>query len=338
MKSNVDKTSKTKMKKLILIMVMVVSMATVNAQKQDTVIIELAKTSRVIFTMRDKHDLEILKHYDFNELFKDILKKLEANDTTNIAKSDTTQTEPAVAKTQDEDWGTNDEDDDDDDDNEFNYNRRRHGRTEQSFNFDLGTNNYLTNGKFPDSENAAFAVKPWGSWYLAASSIQRTRLGKNFFMEWGLGVSWYNFKFENSSTMLQKDDNGVQFLPDTRTVDFQKSKLSASYITASLVPVVDFGDKNEKKRLWEHGNGFRLGVGPYVGYRIGSHTKMVYEKDGHREKDHNKDNFYLNNFRYGARLQIGYRATDLFFNYDLNELFAAGKGPKLNAFSFGVIF
>ena len=31
-------------------------------------------------------------------------------------------------------------------------------------------------------------------------------------------------------------------------------------------------------------------------------------------------------------------ATDLFFNYDLNELFAEGKGPKLNAFSFGVIF
>ncbi|MBA4054703.1 MAG: hypothetical protein C0490_08335, partial [Marivirga sp.] len=75
----------------------------------------------------------------------------------------------------------------------------------------------------------------------------------------------------------------------------------------------------------------------YVGYRIASHSKIVYKEDG-KEKDKEHDSFYLNNFRYGVRLQVGYRATDLFFNYDLNELFASGKGPNLNAFSFGVIF
>ena len=90
--------------------------------------------------------------------------------------------------------------------------------------------------------------------------------------------------------------------------------------------------------MWENdGELFRIGLGPYIGYRISSHSKLVYKDDG-REKEKDRDSFYLNNFRYGARLQIGYRSTDLFFNYDINELFEEGKGPKLNAFSFGVIF
>lgn len=37
-------------------------------------------------------------------------------------------------------------------------------------------------------------------------------------------------------------------------------------------------------------------------------------------------------------MQIGVRSADFFINYDMNELFATGKGPKLNAFSFGVTF
>jgi hypothetical protein len=62
----------------------------------------------------------------------------------------------------------------------------------------------------------------------------------------------------------------------------------------------------------------------------------VYETPGKDEKIKDKDSFFLNNFRYGVRLQVGYRSTDLFFNYDLNDLFSTGKGPSLNAFSFGV--
>lgn len=307
-------------------------------QKSDTVIVELAKTSRVIFTVKDRKDLDILKHYDFQQLFQDILVKLEKNDTSALAK-DTTQTNDVAATT--EDWNTNsskDNDDDDDDDNDNWNHNNRWGRTWQSFNIELGTNNYLQNGKFPDSNNELYSVRPWGSWYVGLSSIQRTRLGKKFFLEWGVGMNWYNFKFQQDNVVMVKDDAGVHFAEDTRDVHFIKSKLTASYITASLVPVIDFGDHSRKARIWEgYGNSFRIGLGPYIGYRVGSHSKLVYNDDG-REKDKQHDSFYLNSVRYGARLQIGYRSTDLFFNYDLNELFVAGRGPSLNAFSFGVIF
>jgi len=37
------------------------------------------------------------------------------------------------------------------------------------------------------------------------------------------------------------------------------------------------------------------------------------------------------------RFQMGYRGIDFYANYDLNELFVEGRGPQLNAFSFGFV-
>jgi len=342
------------MKKFLVAIIIVTIYATMtNAQTTDTVIVELAKTSRVIFTIKDKNDLEILKHYDFQQLFEDVLLKLEKRDTTALTTRDSTETDIAVVPENDynneedndhdedrwsSDHDNNDNDNNNDNDWQYHYRGKRWGRTWQSFNFDLGTNNYLEDGKFPDSNNQPYAVRPWGSWYVAAGSIQRTRLGSKFFIEWGIGMSWYTFKFQKDNILMVKDNDGVHFVEDTRDVDYEKSKLSASYVQASLVPIVDFGGNSRKARMWDGwNNAFRIGVGPYMAYRISSHSKLVYD-DGDKEKEKNHDSFYLNNFRYGLRLQVGYRSTDLFFNYDFNELFSEGKGPDLNAFSFGVIF
>lgn len=336
------------MKKIWLIGLCIISSLSYAQQKQDTVIVELANTSRVIFTVRDRRDVEILKHYDFNQLFADVLSKLEKEDSLHaLSSTDSSSLNRQPGDNEEVYWTRkNDNDhhyntDGDHEHHDWNvYVHSNHwGRTWQSFNFDFGTNNYISDGKFPDRDDAAYAVRPWGSWYLAASSIQRTRVTKKIFLEWGLGISWYNFKFQDDNIMILKDDNGVTFVRDNTYDSYKKSKLTASYIMASLIPVIDFGDNKRKPRVWEgYGDSFRIGLGPYIGYRIGSHSKIVYKDDGDLEKDKNRDSFYLNNLRYGARLQIGYRSTDLFFNYDINELFSSGKGPKLNAFSFGVIF
>lgn len=325
-----------------MLMMMVTSLQAQN-QKKDTVIIKLANSSQVVFTIEDRNDIELLKHYDFQSLFNDIIEKIEMNDTSRLV-NDTTEAVADNTKINEEDWSLNQEyedKDDDDDDDEWNDEEwGHHGhRTRQSFNFDLGMNNYLSKGKFPDGNNELYTVRPWGSWYVGLNSIQRTRLSKKMFLEWGLGVSWYNFKFQNDKTKITKDDTGVIFTEDQRDVDFVKSKLTVTYLNASLIPVIDFSGSNKKPRVWDGDqNGFRFGFGPYAGYRIDSYTKMKYEENGDVKKDHDHDNFYLENFRYGVRAQFGYRSTDIFINYDLNDLFIAGKGPQLNAISFGVIF
>ena len=326
--------------------VLTVSAAAV-AQKTDTVVVELAKTSRMVFTIKDKSDLEQLKQYDFQALFNDILAKLERNDSV-VVIVDPIREEAIVTQNIPEDsetWASDDNrsnhryDYDDDSNDEARHNRRaRYHGTLHTFNVDLGISSYLEEGKFPDEEGSPYAIRPWGSWYIGLTSVQRTGITKNFYLEWGLGVSWYNFKFQNDKTVIVKDSIGLNFNEDTRDVSFIKSKLGVTYINASFVPMLTFGGNRYSRKWISYNNGFRIGAGPYAGYRIGSSTKQVYKEDGDRERDRNRDNFYLNNLRYGVRVQVGIKSADFFFAYDMNELFSSGKGPKLNAFSFGVTF
>jgi hypothetical protein len=309
----------------------------------DTVIIKVGERSKITVTIQDKNDLETMKQYDFQKLMNDLISKLEEKDTTNQHKpaGEYLKEEPVkegvtvLEETHEEDF--------DEEESWTSHNKKKHGssrRTYHSINFDLGMNNYLSGGTFPDQDNSLYTVKPWGSWYVGINSTQRTRVSTNFFLEWAFGVSWYNFKFQNEQTIITKDDNSVLFSLDQREADFRKSKLTATYLNASLVPMIDFGGNRRKPSFFDGDNAdsFRIGAGPYVGYRINSYTKQKFEANGDVQKPRDHDNFYLNNLRYGIRMQMGFDDVDLFFNYDLNELFIENRGPKLNAFSFGITF
>ncbi len=312
------------------------------AQPGDSVVIHVGKESKVIFSIKDKADLETLKHYDFQALMDDMVKKLEKRDTSSLTTpsqvylKDTTQSASATPSTS-ENW---DRDKNWDRDNNHDEPVRRYygRRTHHSFNIDVGMNNYLMNGKFPDASNQLYTVKPWGSWYVGLNSVLRTHVTGKFFVEWGAGVSWYNFKFDNEKVQMSKDDNSVIFSEDTRDLGFKKSKLTVAYINVSVVPMIDFGGNSRKGTLFSHSHSssFRFGIGPYAGYRIDSYAKQMYYENGEKTKSHDHDNFYLNNIRYGMRLQMGFRDTDIFFGYDMNELFISGKGPQLHAFTFGI--
>lgn len=325
------------------------------AQPADTLVVRVGKESKVIFSIKDKQDLETLKHYNFQALMDDMLRKLEERDTSSLKKSsseylkDTTQ-QRATTPAPEDTWIRDRRDDEDrarewSDDYRWSRREERYSRRfYHSFNIDLGMNNYLENGHFPDGGNQLYTVKPWGSWYVGLTSTLRTKVSNKFYLEWGAGVSWYNFKFVNYKTQLSKDANGVIFYENPRTdVDFTKSKLTVCYINLSMVPMFDVGGYSRKPMVFngdrlnfDRRGSFRIGVGPYVGYRLDSYTKQVWEENGDTQKSHYHDNYYLNNIRYGLRAQIGFRDTDIFFNYDLNGLFIEGKGPKLNAFSFGI--
>lgn len=320
------------MKRISLLILTILFTSTLFAQKKaDTVIIKVGQGSKIIFAIQDKNDLETMKKYNFQKLMDDMITKLEARDSSKLSKPSadflkdsvkdvTPPSEPEQVTT-------------------ITRSERYHGRrTRSSFNIDVGTNNYLENGAFPDASNRLYAVRPWGSWYVSLNHTYRTRLASKFFLEWGGGVSWYNFKFQNDKVVMGKDDNGVLFNIDSRGYDFTKSKLTATFVNLSVVPVLDFGGNKYKPAFFDghHAGGFRIGAGPYVGYRIDSYTKQVYDKEGDTKKEHHHDTYYLNNLRYGVRLQLGFNDVDFFFNYDMNSLFSDNKGPQLNAFSFGI--
>jgi len=342
--------------RVLIITLSTFSFSQAQTKAADSIVVHVGESSKMILSIHDRKDLETLKQYDFQALINDMISKLEKKDTTKLTKpslnylKDTKDTvkeksikpeDPSTSSTEtDEYWNRN--------------RRRRHReisnkRTYHSFNVDLGTNNYLSNGKFPDQSDAQYSVRPWGSWYVALNSIYRTHVSGKFFIEWGVGVSWYNFKFQDNKTLISTNNSGVVFSEDTRAFDFEKSKLTASYLNASFVPVIDFGRGGRKTTIFDgsrvdfssrgnHSSSFRVGLGPYAGYRIDSYTKQVYNDQGDEKKDRTHSNFYLNDIRYGMRLQFGFNDVDFFFNYDLNNLIVENKGPKLNAFSFGITF
>jgi hypothetical protein len=259
------------MKKILLFVGFILSTTFIQAQSKpaDTVVVRVGEASRITVTIQNKNDLETLKKYDFQSLMNDLIKKLEEKDTTNnihtseeYLKTEPKQDVEVIVSNEEsnhEDW---------DWENDHHDKEKWHShRTHQSFNFDIGTNNYLTGSGFPDQDNSLYTVKPWGSWYVGINSVQRTKLAQKFFLEWGLGVSWYNFKYQNEQTMMSKDDNSVLFELDSRNADFKKSKLTATYVNATLVPMFDFGDNRRKPSIFDGRNSdsFRIGVGPYIG-------------------------------------------------------------------------
>ncbi len=179
-------------------------------------------------------------------------------------------------------------------------------------------------------DKGAPQVKPWGSWFVSLQSVGTWKASKNFHLRSTLGVSWYNFKFEDENIVAVKTPDGLEFVDYTEVIndpnaDPIKSKISASYATLTVVPTLR--TSNGK---------MRFGTGGYAGYRLGGRGKFVYESDGDKKKDFTKSNMYVENFRYGVRSEIGIGDVTLFFNYDLNDLFQAGKGPELQAMSFGI--
>jgi hypothetical protein len=170
-------------------------------------------------------------------------------------------------------------------------------------------------------------VKPWGSWNVNLNMVSTYKASKKFHLRTGLGVSWYNFKLEDTDLIAVKNSEGISFEEFTAG-EGTKSKISASYANLTLVPTV----------LTNNGK-LRLGIGGYAGIRLGGRGKFVYDDvNGDRQKVYEKSNMYANNFRYGGRVEIGISDFNMFFNYDLNDVFEAGKGPEINAISFGLIF
>lgn len=340
--------------------------------ESDTVIIELNNKSKILIYTDDRASLEDLQQYDINKMLKDINLALESKkiqrvemadkdgkkylkDTTVIlgdgasAKSKIRIGNMELLVDADEWEDVEDEWNEDIPVKKYQYEEEAIDRTRHYFNIDFGINNWLDNGKFPDADGQPYSVKPWGSWYIALNSVNRTWLSGPLFLEWGGGVSWYNWKMQNTDVMISKGTERIEFTDQT-IYNGKKSKLTAPYINLSVVPVVDFAKGRRQVKNLERGSvkfrtykkqGIRFGLGGYVGYRLGGHTKFVYDdEDGKKQKDKDRDNFYLTNVRYGIRGQIGYKGLDLFVMYDLNNVFANDRGPEgsngLNAITFGI--
>lgn len=178
-----------------------------------------------------------------------------------------------------------------------------------------------------------FALKPLGSRYVGLEISRSIRLSSGdksrFNLGYGIQFDWYNFMFDHNR-IIQKGPDAVIFQPildanGGETV-LSKNKMTVSYITLPIMPHWTYSKESAVQMI---------GLGGYVSYRLDSYTKAIEDKTDNLHKT--TSNLFVNQVRYGVRAEFALKHfPDLFFSYDLSPLFEKGKGPEVQAFSFGI--
>lgn len=310
----------------------------VNTMQDDTIIIQINDDIKITIDFKDLDELQNFIDYELNSVLKDLddvvdMESVDSSTTVTIKKlNDNLQ---ISSSSDDKHTVVNINNDDN-----FNFgksDRKKKSVVEPIMYIDWGMNNYLENGKFPGSTGAQYTVKPWGSWNFDIGGGAKLNLANNHFsLLMGADFAWYNFKFQDKTTLMYRDNtiNDLVFTADTSINSPVRSKLTVNYVNALIMPMVKFGnycyDANDRM--------FRIGIGAYAGYRINSYTKIVDRDDGNKNKIKDHDNFYLNDFRYGVKVVLGVSTVNIFGMYDISTLYSDNKGPKLNPISFGLNF
>lgn len=145
----------------------------------------------------------------------------------------------------------------------------------------------------------------------------------------GLGWSMLNYRL-NEDVRLIKDSAVLMAYSDTMSNTI-KSKLTTSYLVMPLM--LEFNTSSENRE-----NGFHFGAGAFGGVRVGSHTKVVNDENGGKDKFKTSGNYHLNPFKYGLMVRMGWGSVNLFANYALSEMFEKNEGPSVYPVEFGLSF
>ena len=103
------------------------------------------------------------------------------------------------------------------------YEQHDHG-TLRGLNFEYGLMNFLSDGEFPSSSDL-YQVKPIASTYVGLNWNHVSYVTGALYLDWGAGLTWYNYKFENAATRLDPNGGELNFIEDLNINSAIKSKL-----------------------------------------------------------------------------------------------------------------
>ncbi|WP_324678961.1 outer membrane beta-barrel protein [Hymenobacter sp. GOD-10R] len=210
---------------------------------------------------------------------------------------------------------------------EARFNRPHHS----NFTMDLGLNTLVNRGK-PALGGYDYALRPLGSRYISFQWRHSWRLGavgSPLYLVSGPEVAFNNYMFDNNARLFTTDTQS--YIDRESTLNLQKSKLATTTLNLPLMAQLYFRDQKGHES-------FRLSAGGFAGYRLSSHTKLKYDRDGSTKKDKDRGSYNLEDFQYGLQGIIGVRGLDLFVKYNLNDLFKENRGPQAQTLSFGITF
>ena len=142
----------------------------------------------------------------------------------------------------------------------------------------------------------------------------------------GMGIEFNNYFFDNNNTIAEIDDQVVGVPLDGENL--AKSKLTTTFLRVPLFLEGQFPRTNRGRRVF-------ISAGLVGGFKLGSHTKVVFDNDG-KDKSKDKDDFNINPFRYGLTARMGYGCIAVYSDYYFTPMFVRDKGPELHPFNVGL--
>lgn len=208
---------------------------------------------------------------------------------------------------------------------------------------DYGISTYTANGSpnLPaEYPYEAFEQNLWKSsnWNLHLFKMRINAIRHHINIITGLSFEFYRYNWVNDYVITEGNPSGSPAILPVKLTDvngqdikFEKNRMYSSFLTIPLM--LNFESKPHKLK-----NSFHLSAGGFAGFKLASNVRL--KGAGIEKLD--KENFNMNNFRYGLTGQIGYGPVTFYANYSLVPLFknVSQPGgltqPELFPLNFGV--
>ena len=199
----------------------------------------------------------------------------------------------------------------------------------------IGLNNAIIDGQSLNDS----PYKIGGSRFFELGWAWRTRVFRNSnFMRLNYGFSFQFNGLKPDDNQYFVDNNGQTELQEFE-FDLNKSKLRIDNLVFPLH--FEFGPskvrKTEDKIRYSLQNQFRIGIGGYGGFNLGTRQKLKYKSEGDSVKDKFKRSYNTNNLIYGLSAYAGFDGVLLYAKYDLNPIFKNAAIEQRNV-SLGLRF
>lgn len=208
-------------------------------------------------------------------------------------------------------------------------------RTTSDFVLAFGLNNAIIDGE--SLEDSPYKIG--GSRFFEIGWAWKTRVFKNSnFLRFKYGYSFQINGLKPTDNRYFVESGDVTTLEEFPE-DLNKSKLS---ITNLVFPVhFELGPSKRIDRdtyfRYTTRDQFKIGIGGYAGFNIGTRQKLKYTQDGDKIKDKIKRDFNTSNFVYGLSGYVAFDDIALYVKYDLNPIFK-DQAVDQNNISIGVRF
>tara|TARA_R110002051_G_scaffold325678_2_gene430096 strand:- start:8187 stop:9272 length:1086 start_codon:yes stop_codon:yes gene_type:complete len=204
-------------------------------------------------------------------------------------------------------------------DSKKNYELKYDVRTYSDMVIAVGFNNAVIDGQVLDDS----PYKIGGSRFFEMGWQWRTRVFQNSnFLRFNYGFS-FQFNGLKPTDNRYFVNNNDEIVLEEFDVELDKAKLRMDNLVFPFH--FEFGPskmrKNENSIRYSLDKRFRVGLGGYGGFNLGTRQKLKYERDGDKVKDKLKRDYNTSNLIYGLSAYAGFGGTTLYLKYDLNPIF-----------------